>query len=87
MHDADRGLLEGDVVFLGALAQRQLGPHSFRRSQLLLLALDLAGLAKQVDEHRDLGLDDVGIDRLDQVVDRADRVALIDQATAPRRER
>lgn len=68
--DADRSLLEGDIVFLGAFAQRELGPHSFGRSQLDLLALELACLAKQIDEHCDLGFDHIRIDRLDQIIDR-----------------
>ena len=48
-------------------------------AQLPPPAADLLRLAVQVDEHRHLGPHDVGVERLDQVVDRADRVASVDE--------
>ena len=46
--------------------------------QLHRLLLDLAALLPQLDEHRDLRAQDVRVDRLEDVVDRAGRVAAID---------
>ena len=42
------------------------------------LALQLLLLAEQVDEDADLGAEDLRVERLEQVVDRAVRVALED---------
>ena len=44
----------------------------------LALASDLLGLAVEVDEDVDLGLQDERLDRLEDVVDRARRVAAED---------
>jgi hypothetical protein len=48
------------------------------------LPLDLLGLAEQLDEDGDLRAQDVGLDRLEDVIDRAERVAARDVALAGR---
>jgi hypothetical protein len=77
--DAHPGLVEGGLEDRLAVAQGLLAPLPLGRPQGLLLAADAQGLAEQVDEHRHLGPDDVGVERLDQVVDRAHRVAAVDE--------
>ena len=53
-----------------------------RRQQVGLLA-DLPVLLPELDEDRDLRAQDLGLERLEDVVDRADRVAVEDVLVAP----
>ena len=71
------------LALLGA-AQLLLGPETLgvrpqicieQRLLLPRLALDLLGLGEQIDEHRDLGAQNDRVDRLEDIIDRAHRIA------------
>ena len=75
----DRGLarlaLAQPGVLLGELALEAAPLHL---ADLLGLALDLRGLLVELDEAGDLGPQDHRYQRLDQVIDRTQRVGLLD---------
>jgi len=64
------------LLQLGTMAQLELAPLAL--AQQLVLQLDLLLLAIEIDEDADLRAQDIGLERLEHVVHRADRVALED---------
>ena len=76
---AERGVRLGELAGPGADAVLQL---LVRQQQRLRLALERFALLVQLDEDRDLGLQDLRAERLEDVVDGADRIAAEDLRVA-----